>query len=305
MKILVLGANGQVGSELRSAMSCFTQPDGLQPQLTFSNRRDLDIADLQAIPTYLDLVAPDIVVNASAYTAVDQAETQRDLAFLVNEAAVRELALFCHKRRACLIHISTDYVFDGFSDRPYVESDEVGPFGVYGSSKLAGERVIRKILDEHIILRTSWVFGAKGNNFVKTMLRLASEKGELHVVADQYGAPTSARAIAETIATVIARLTSEPRLEQLWGTYHYSGWPFVSWAEFAKEIFDQATCRQLLKDSPKVFDIGTADFPTAATRPANSRLDCSKLKEAFDIEPDDWMRSLGLMLDELKEGMRK
>ena len=304
MKILVLGANGQLGSELQSSLECLTRQGRLQTQISFSKRRDLDLEHLQTISTYLDSVAPDIIVNASAYTAVDKAEAQRDLAFLINEAAVKELALFCQKRMSYLIHISTDYVFDGQSDRPYVESDAVGPSGVYGSSKLAGERVVREVLDEHIILRTSWVFGAKGDNFVKTMLRLASEKSELRVVADQYGAPTSARAIAETVAAIIDRLTSEPHLDQFWGTYHYSGLPFVSWAEFAKEIFEQATYRELLKESPKVCEIGTADFPTLAARPANSRLDCSKLQSAFGIEPDDWKRSLGLMLEELKLGMQ-
>ena len=304
MKILVIGANGQVGSELRSATGCLMQQGGLQPKLTFSNRADLDLSDLQAIPKYLDRVEPDIVVNASAYTAVDLAETQRNLAFLINEAAVRELALFCQKRGAYLIHISTDYVFEGLSDRPYIETDRVGPFGVYGSSKLAGENAIREILDEHIILRTSWVFGGNGTNFVKTMLRLGKENDELGVVADQYGAPTSARAIAKTIASIVDRITSEPESNQVWGTYHYSGFPFVSWAEFAKEIFEQAADRELMSATPTVNDIGTADYPTLAARPANSRLDCSKLKSTFGIEPDDWKSSLGLVLDELKEGMQ-
>lgn len=304
MKILVIGADGQVGSELRSALSCLTEEGRLQPQITFSGRSDLDVGKLKTVSTYLDRVSPDIIVNASAYTAVDQAEAQRDLAFLINEAAVRELALFCQKRMSYLIHISTDYVFDGQSDRPYVESDAVRPSGVYGSSKLAGERVVREVLDEHIILRTSWVFGVKGGNFVKTMLRLAAEKDELHVVADQYGAPTSARALAETVLAIIGRLTSEPHLDQFWGTYHYSGSPFVSWAEFAREIFEQATYLQLIEDSPKVCDIGTVDFPTPAARPANSRLDCSKLHSVFGIEPDNWKRSLGLMLEELKVGVQ-
>lgn len=303
MKILVIGANGQVGSELRSALNRLTQQGRLRPKITFSDRSDLDVGRLKTISTYLDRVAPDIIVNASAYTAVDQAEAQRDLAFLINEAAVRELALFCQKRGSYLIHISTDYVFDGQSDRPYVESDAVGPSGVYGSSKLAGERVLRELLDEHIVLRTSWVFGAKGGNFVRTMLRLAAEKDELHVVSDQYGAPTSARAIAETVVAIIGRLTSEPNLDQFWGTYHYSGSPFVSWSEFAKEIFKQATYRQLITNSPKVCEISTTDYLTPAVRPANSRLDCSKLRSTFGIEPDDWRGSLGLMLDELKEGM--
>lgn len=304
LKILVLGANGQVGSELRLALKNLSRVDGLRPQITFSDRSTLDIGHLQAISTYLDSVAPDIIVNAAAYTAVDQAEAQQDLAFLVNEAAVKELAIYCQKQMSYLVHISTDYVFDGQSDRPYAESDAVGPSCVYGHSKLAGERIIREVLEEHIILRTSWVFGAKGGNFVKTMLRLASEGKQLSVVADQYGAPTSARAIAETVVAIIARLHSEPDLDQFWGTYHYSGAPFVSWAEFAKEIFKQAADRGLMSLPPAVNDISTADYPTPAARPANSRLDCSKLKTTFGIEPDDWKISLGWVLDELKEGMQ-
>lgn len=303
MKILVVGAGGQVGCELRSVLGSLAAKLQ-QLRVVFSDRSDLDLTDLLAIPNYLDLVSPDIIVNASAYTAVDKAESQGDLAFLINGAAVEELALFCRKRRSILIHISTDYVFDGLSDRPYVESDQVAPSGVYGSSKLAGERAIDEILDEYIILRTSWVFGAGGSNFVKTMLRLAKGKEELGVVADQTGGPTSARAIAASIGEIICQIAAEPKLDQRWGTYHYSGFPYVSWAEFAREIFEQATSRGLTSVPPKVSDISTADYPTPAVRPANSRLDCSKLKSTFGIEPDDWKRSLGLMLDELKEGTK-
>lgn len=303
MKILVIGVNGQVGRELMSALNCLTLEGGHRPHLVFCNRNDLDLARLQATTEYLNVIAPNIIVNAAAYTAVDQAESHSELAYLINEAAVKEMALFCRKRQCCLIHISTDYVFDGWSDRPYVESDTVCPSGVYGCSKLAGEKAIREVLDEHIILRTSWVFGAGGNNFVKTMLRLAANKKVLRVVADQCGAPTSARAIADTIAIIIGRLASEPEPGHLWGTYHFSGFPFVSWAEFAKEIFEQATYRGLMPAPAQVDEINTTDYPTPAVRPANSRLDCSKLKGTFGVEPDDWKRSLGLMLEELKVGM--
>lgn len=296
----MVGAGGQVGCELRSVLGSLAV-QLRQPRVVFSDRSDLDLTDLLAIPNYLDLVSPDIIVNASAYTAVDKAESQSDLAFLVNGSAVKELALFCKERKSILIHISTDYVFDGLSDRPYVESDQVAPSGVYGGSKLAGERAIGEILEEYIILRTSWVFGVGGSNFVKTMLRLAKEKEELGVVADQRGAPTSARAIATSIAEIIRQIATEPPLNQRWGTYHYSGFPYVSWAEFAREIFKQATSRGLTPFPPKVSDISTADYPTPAVRPANSKLDCSKLQSTFGIEPDDWKRSLGLMLDELKE----
>lgn len=304
MKILVLGSNGQVGTELRFSLTSLPQ-DGEQIfQTTFSDRSLLDLADVSGVLDYLNSVKPNIIVNASAYTAVDKAESQRDLAFKVNDSAVREIALYCSQNSCAMVHISTDYVFDGHGQRAYVESDPVGPSGVYGSSKLAGENAIREILDEHIILRTSWVFGVNGTNFVKTMLRLGKENDELGVVADQYGAPTSARAIAKTIAGIVDHIMSEPESDQIWGTYHYSGFPFVSWAEFAKEIFEQAADRELMSVPPTVNDIGTADYPTPAARPANSRLDCSKIKTTFGIEPDDWETSLGLVLDELKEGMQ-
>lgn len=304
MKILVLGSNGQVGTELRFSLASLSQ-DGEQTfQTTFSDRSLLDLTDVSGVLGYLNSVKPNIIVNASAYTAVDKAESQRDMAFKVNDSAVREIALYCRENSCAMAHISTDYVFDGQGQRAYVESDPVGPSGVYGSSKLAGENAIREILDEHIILRTSWVFGVNGTNFVKTMLRLGKENDELGVVADQFGAPTSARAIAKTIAGIVDHIMSEPELDQIWGTYHYSGFPYVSWAEFAKEIFEQAADRELMSAPPTVNDIGTADYPTLAARPANSRLDCSKLKSTFGIEPDDWKSSLGLVLDELKEGMQ-
>jgi len=301
MKILVVGASGQVGSELKQSLNRSMEQGGQQLQVKFADRSDIDLCNLQEIAHYLEENLPDIIVNASAYTSVDKAESHSDMAFLINEAAVRELAIFCRKRKSQLIHISTDYVFDGNSNRPYVESDAVGPTSVYGSSKLAGERAIRKILAEHIILRTSWVFGVRGSNFVKTMLRLAADNDEVSVVCDQYGAPTSARSIAATITKVLRRLALARPSEELWGTYHLSGYPFVSWAEFAKEIFEQATCRDVIPANPRVKPIVTTEYPTLAPRPANSRLDCSKLKNTFGIEPDDWKRSLGLMLDELKE----
>ena len=304
MKILVVGAGGQVGSEVRFALECLIAKLPQRSRVVLCDRRDLDLTDLSAIPNYLDFVSPDIIVNASAYTAVDRAESQRDLAFLVNADAVKELALFCKKRKSILIHISTDYVFDGLSDRPYLESDMVAPSGVYGDSKLAGELAIGELLDNYIILRTSWVFGVRGSNFVKTMLRLAKEKDELDIVADQHGAPTSARAIALSIGEIIRQIATEPKSDQCWGIYHYSGFPYVSWADFAREIFEQATYRGLIPAPPQINDINTTDYPTPAVRPANSRLDCSKLKSTFGVEPDDWKRSLGVMLDGLKEVMK-
>lgn len=304
MRVLIIGSGGQIGHELEIACRSLLASSVLEFELISSTRAQLDLTNLSVIATYLDSLSPDIIVNAAAYTAVDQAESQRDLAFLINEAAVREIAFFCRERKTYLIHISTDYVFDGRSDRPYLEADSVGPSGVYGSSKLAGERVIREVLERHIILRTSWVFGVTGGNFVKTMLRLAEERNELSIVADQFGAPTSARAIAETIAEIIRQIITGPKGDQCWGTYHYSGSPYVSWAEFAAQIFEQATFRELISAAPNVKEICSIDYPTPVVRPANSRLDCSKIKSTFGIEPDDWKRSLSLMLDEIKKDIR-
>ena len=304
MKILVFGADGQVGSDLRAWFACLPQKGGYQHQITFCTRNELNLAEVSKILDYLKRAAPDLIVNAAAYTGVDKAEVQQDLAFSINRDAVREMALYCKQNQCDLIHISTDYVFDGQSHRPYLESDPVGPTGDYGLSKLAGENVIREILERHIILRTSWVFGARGDNFVKTMLRLAETKGALGVVGDQHGAPTSARAIAASIGEIIRQIATEPKSDQCWGIYHYSGFPYVSWAEFAREIFEQATYRGLIPAPPQVNDINTIDYPTPAVRPANSRLDCSKLKSTFGVEPDDWKRSLGVMLDDLKEVMQ-
>ena len=304
MKILLIGADGQVGRELKLTLSLQKSLRGQQLELTFSNRNELDLRNLSAISDYLARIAPHIIINASAYTAVDEAETNEHLAFLINDTAVREMAMFCKRFSCRLVHISSDYIFDGLGDRPYLESDALAPSSVYGRSKLAGEQAIREILDEHIILRTSWVFGARGTNFVKTMLRLVKDKEELDIVADQYGAPTSARAIAATIAEIVCQVVSNPSTDCRWGTYHFSGYPFVSWADFASEIFDQATLKGLISGSPAINPISSEAYPTSAKRPANSRLDCSKLKYAFGIEPDDWRRSLSSVLDELKEGIQ-
>jgi dTDP-4-dehydrorhamnose reductase len=300
MKILVFGSEGQVGSELSSALKNESQFMKNQPQITLSNRTTLNLTNVLSISSFLNRVKPDIVVNASAYTAVDKAESQRDLAFLINDAAVREMAIYCKRNKCSLIHISTDYVFRGQGDRAYVETDPTGPQTVYGASKLAGENAIREHLEEHIILRTSWVFGLNGANFVKTMLRLIKNKKELAVVGDQLGAPTSARGVAGVVATIIKRILDSSGKSSHWGTYHFCGDPYVSWADFAAEIFDQAIDKDLVQTTPTVTPIRTEDYPAPASRPANSRLDCSKLRNVFGIERDDWRRALGVMLDELK-----
>lgn len=300
MKVLVLGASGQVGSEIRGALLAELPAARMNIEILESTRADFDVKNHMEISNYLSAILPDLIINATAYTAVDKAESEAPLAFAVNEAAVRGLAEYCAHRGAPLIHISTDYVYRGDKNDPYIEIDKVCPTGVYGLSKLAGENAIREVLNEHLIFRTSWVFGINGSNFVKTMLRVAESLDEVGVVADQVGAPTSATAIARTIAKSVGRILNSNDLEQLWGTYHFSGFPFVSWAEFACEIFDQSAKLGLIDEPPRVRSISTSDYPTPAARPSNSRLDCSKLQNTLGIRPDDWRRSLEVMLKELK-----
>ena len=300
MKILVLGASGQVGSELGAQLDNVLSSVGCNYSLVLASRSEVDVADLPALSDFLRLHNPDFVINASAYTAVDNAETEVSQAYRVNEHAVRVMAEHCAAGNSNLIHISTDYVFDGSGEFPVSENNEVAPLGVYGASKLAGEEAIRAALTQHLILRTAWVFGVSGGNFVKTMLRLAETRSELAVVCDQYGAPTSARGIAKAIATIVLKMSQAESTDDRWGTYHYTGDPFVSWAEFAGEIFRQGNQRSMIAQNPVVNAISTEQYPTPAKRPHNSRLDCSKITQVFGIEPDNWQASLGEMLDEIK-----
>ena len=300
MKILVLGASGQVGSELATQLENVLSLAGQNYSLVLASRAEADVADFPLLRDFLRLNNPDFVINATAYTAVDNAETEVTQAYRVNEHAVRVMAEHCAAGNSNLIHISTDYVFDGSGEFPVSENNEVAPLGVYGASKLAGEEAIRAALTQHLILRTAWVFGVSGGNFVKTMLRLAQTRNELGVVGDQYGAPTSARGIAKAIATIVLKMSQAESTDDRWGTYHYTGHPFVSWAEFAREIFRQGNQKSMISRDPIVNAISTEQYPTPAKRPHNSRLDCSKIKDVFGIEPDDWRRSLGEMLDEIK-----
>lgn len=300
MKVLVIGSTGQVGSELGGQFEDVFSYAGQPLEVDFASRSEVDVTDSDALATFLEQSAPSWIVNATAYTAVDKAEWEQSLAYSVNERAVRCLAEYCADNNACLLHVSTDYVFDGKGEKPFIEEDAVSPLGAYGASKLAGEEAIRSALPRHVVLRTAWVFGKTGNNFVKTMLRLAESRPELGVVGDQFGAPTSAVGIANAIATIVLGMSRTDASDKRWGTYHYTGNPFVSWADFAGEIFRQAVKKSMIPHTPAVSAIGTEQYPTPAKRPANSRLDCSKIKDVFGIEPDDWRKSLGEMLDEIK-----
>ena len=292
MKILITGAHGQVGKELTHIAT----ERGYE--VLAAGSTELDITQAQNVERYINNFKPDIVINAAAYTAVDKAEEEQNLAYAINKNGAQNIASACKSLNIPLLHISTDYVFDGSNSEPYKEEDNVSPLGVYGKSKWQGEEAIRLNLTNHIILRVAWVFGTHGNNFVKTMLRLGNERDELNVVADQYGGPSPAKNIAETLIDLVADYQKNKILK--WGTYHYCGRLKTSWYDFAREIFNQAFDMGLLDKKIKVHPITTAEYPTAAKRPGNSMLDCSKLKTTFNIEMPDWKKSLQQVLIELK-----
>lgn len=284
MKILILGAAGQVGS----ALVKHGRKRGFE--ILGMSSSELDITNLRNVDAVFAQVKPDLVINASAYTAVDKAESDSELAYSVNELGPKLLAKACRKAGISLFHISTDYVFDGASNGAYSENDLTNPQSVYGRSKLLGELAVKENLDQYIILRTSWVFSETGSNFVKTMLRLGAEREKLSIVSDQVGGPTSADRIATMLLTIAARVGDKQDVE--WGTYHFSGLPYCSWYEFAKEIFQQAESMRLISKAPELASIPSFEYPTPAPRPLNSRLDCSKIYTEFGIEPDDWRQSL-------------
>lgn len=292
MKVLITGAQGQVGKEL----SLIATEKGFN--VVAAGRADLDITQFENVENYINKIQPDIVINAAAHTAVDKAEDEQDLAFSINSDGAKNIALACAKQNIPLLHISTDYVFDGSKVEAYNENDDVSPLGVYGISKWQGEEAIRQNLTQHIILRVAWVFGAQGNNFVKTMLRLVKDRDELNVVADQFGGPSPAKDIAQTLITLVEQYQRNKSLE--WGTYHYCGSEKTTWYDFACEIFEQAFELGILNKKIKVNPITTEEYPTPAKRPSNSMLDCSKLEATFGIAMPKWKDALQKVLLELK-----
>lgn len=287
-KILICGANGQVGREL-------VQHAG--SNATVCTREQLDITDAAAVSRMLDEQRPQVVINAAAYTAVDKAESEPERARAVNAEGAENLAAACHRVGAALLHLSTDYVFDGRKTTPYTESDIANPQGAYARSKWEGEERIRALCPRHIILRVSWVFGQHGGNFVKTMLRLARERPELRVVSDQHGAPTHAGAIAEALLMLAQRI--QPGAELPWGTCHYSGTPATTWHGFATTIVADALELGLLTKAVPVNAISTDDYPVPAPRPANSRFDLSRA-ELLELRPQPWRDGLQQVLLSLK-----
>lgn len=287
MKILVTGAKGQVGYYLCQLLA---EQNWNFVALT---RAELDISNADAVDNIVDRERPDIIINAAAYTAVDKAEQEQEqeIAYSINRDGPANLARAAKKNNAAIFHISTDYVFSGDATGAYREDDATGPQGVYGQSKLDGEYAVSAANDKHIILRTAWVFGQHGNNFVKTMIRLGRTRDSLGIVADQEGGPTYARDIAQSLLTIAKHYAGGQPTP--WGTYHYSGLPHISWFGFAQAIFAEVEHAEIYEKAiPQLNAITTADYPTPAKRPANSKLDCSKLERAFDIAPSDWQAAL-------------
>ncbi len=279
VRLLVFGRTGQVSRELSRI-----------PGTVCLGREAADFADPDAVRRAAQDAEADAIINAVAYTAVDRAETEEDLARTVNAVSVGALAEVAAARGLPLIHISTDYVFDGGGEAPWRPDDPVGPLGAYGRSKLEGEAAVRAAGGAHAILRTSWVFSAHGTNFVKTMLRLGAERDRLRVVSDQIGGPTPAVGIAAACVRIAEALVPDPDLS---GTYHYAGTPDTSWAGFARAIFDEAGL------AVEVEDIPSSEYPTPAARPRNSRLDCSSTEAIFGIPRPDWHVALRDVLAEL------
>lgn len=281
MKVLVFGKTGQVAKEISR----------LLPEATFLGRDEADLSKPKTCAAAIRTNSPDVVINAAAYTAVDRAEEEEDLATVINGRAPGVMAEVCADLAIPFLHVSTDYVFDGGGDAPWEEEASTAPLGAYGRTKLAGERAVEAAGGRFAVLRTSWVFSAHGGNFVKTMLRLSETRDALNIVSDQIGGPTPAADIAAALVQMAGQMVAGRGGT---GIYHFSGAPDVSWADFAREIFRQAG------RNVAVTDIPSSDYPTPAKRPLNSRLSCDRLAKDFGIERPDWGAGVTLVLRELQ-----
>ena len=295
-KILLTGVNGQVGHALKTKLTEY--------EVIALSREQLDLTKIHDIRRVVREIKPNIIISLAAYTAVDKAESEPELAFAINATAPQILAEEAARLGAALIHFSTDYVYDGTKKIPYVENDEINPVSVYGKSKLAGEVAIRAVGLPHLILRTSWVYGAYGKNFLKTILRFAAERDMLRIVGDQVGAPTSSESIANAVVQLVA--VWKPTQENQTGIYHLTNKGETSWYSFSCEIVNQYNVLMSGKDWPalkvnvkNIVAITTADYPTPAARPANSRLNNAKLKQVFDVELPAWPHALQQVMQSL------
>ena len=290
MKILVLGSKGQLGQCLNDQLA-ITEHD-----VVYTSRGQIDIAEFEVTKAQMLEISPDIVINATAYTAVDKAEEEHQAADRINHLAVANIASICNQLDCWLIHVSTDYVFDGNSEVPYKEDNPTNPQGVYGDSKLKGEVAIEASGCKYLIIRTAWVYSEYGNNFLKTMLRLGADRDELSIVGDQIGCPTYAQDIAKSIVSILSFLDLKGSSS---GIYHYCGDEPCSWYDFARAIFLEAEVRGL-KTPSYVKSITTADYPTPAIRPAYSVLDCSKIESRFDVTRSNWRDGINIVIDRLQ-----
>jgi len=286
--VLVTGANGQLGRALQKIAHAQSEA-----KFVFLDSSTLDITDAVAVSDRFEAVQPDYVINAAAYTAVDKAESEAEKAYAVNAKGVANLAAACKEHHCVLLHISTDFVFDGTSRHPYKETDATGPQGVYGASKLKGEEQIAEIGGPHFIVRTSWLYSEFGHNFLKTMLRLGRERDELGVVNDQIGTPTNANDLARALLAIIESHEANPG-NAPYGVYHYSNTGSCSWYGFAKEIFRQSEISITLNPIP------TSAYPTPAKRPHYSVMDTEKIRTAFSLEIPEWSNSLSRVLEALR-----
>ena len=289
MKILVLGSKGQLGQCLNDQLA-ITDHD-----VVYTSRGQIDITEFEVTKAQILEISPDIVINATAYTAVDRAEEEHEAADLINHRAVANIASICNQLDCWLIHVSTDYVFDGNSEVPYKEENPTNPQGVYGDSKLKGELAIEASGCKYLIIRTAWVYSEYGNNFLKTMLRLGADRDELSIVGDQIGCPTYAQDIAKTIVSICSLLDLKGSSS---GICHYCGDEPCSWYEFARAIFLEAEV-QGLKTPSHVKSITTADYPTPAIRPAYSVLDCTKIESWFGVTRSNWRDGIKIVIDRL------
>ncbi|TVU75417.1 dTDP-4-dehydrorhamnose reductase [Vibrio tasmaniensis] len=286
MRVLITGCYGQVGH-------CLTQQlaDKESTTVLALDRDQLDITNQDSVNAIVDDFKPTIIINAAAHTAVDKAEEEVELSYAINRDGPKYLAQAAQNVGAAILHISTDYVFEGNKVGEYAESDQTNPQGVYGESKLAGEKAVAQACKKHVILRTAWVFGENGNNFVKTMLRLGENRDALSIVGDQFGGPTYAGDIASTLIQIAKRITQSDAVE--YGVYHYSGLPHVSWFDFANAIFDVAVEQGVLVKKPSLISITTEEYPTPAKRPSNSRLSTERITQTFSVKASDWKAALG------------
>lgn len=290
MKVLVLGSKGQLGQCLNDQLA------NTEHEVVYTSREQIDIAEFEVTKVQILRISPDIVINATAYTAVDKAEEEHQAADRINHLAVANISTICDQLDCWLIHVSTDYVFDGNSEVPYKEDNPTNAQGVYGASKLKGEAAIEASGCKYLIIRTAWVYSEYGNNFLKTMLRLGADRDELSIVGDQIGCPTYAQDIAKSIVSILSCLDLKDSSS---GMYHYCGDEPCSWYEFARAIFLEAEVHGL-KTPSYVKSITTADYPTPAIRPAYSVLDCTKIESCFDVTRSNWREGTKTVIDRLQ-----